>query len=449
MIRKRKSNFVLAFVSIAALQGNVHATAREHDLCVRRFTGVVLTDAAIDQVLTQATSILQVAAQAIPACNNVIIKRDGTISTWNDELPRSVALTSDFTKLIATPCVKVVQRISWCGGPVIAGGALGCSPIPGNSMIVTAAYAGFSEAKFAQYEPITWLHELGHTLGLQHSNDSNNLMTPGISPNTTRLTLPDCQVFSAAPGQGPLVAAAASRPGHIKKAAAGLPRILPAGASNPNVADARAEAAKPVPVEDFVKQPFSKPDISKSEAYKADRKKLEALLVDPTFVNYRNNIVGILSVVGTPDTIPVLEKYLQDPIIDGPAGPDTLAHFAALTAIGTIANRFKLSDDKANLLKAAQNPKFWGPVLQADGVATKLDDGDVQALTRDLSVQAVHGYALTGTKKAMNYLKDLKSDLKNAAVPEDVRQDRDEVLNQALKLNSLSATKGALQAFEH
>jgi hypothetical protein len=434
---------------LVVVQCNFRASGREHDLCVHKFTGIELTEASIDQVLAQATSILQVAAQTVSACSNVVIKREGTISTWNDELPRSVALSRDFARLVATPCVKIVQRISWCGGPVISGGALGCSPIPGNSMVVTAAYAGFSDAKFAQYQPITWLHELGHTLGLQHSLDSKNFMTPGITPDTTKLTLTDCRVIAAAPGQAPVVIAAASRPRNASRTAAALPKILPASAGRPTVADARAEVVKPVPLEDFVKETFGKADIPKAEAYRADREKLEALLLDPAFAKYRNNIVGILSVVGTPDTIPVLEKYLQTPITDSPAGPETLAHFAALTAIGTIANRFKLPDNNVKILKSAQDQKFWDPVLQSDAATANLDEGGRQALTRDLSVQAVHGYALTGTKKALNYLKDMKSDLKNAAVPEEVRQERNEVLDQALKLNTLSAKKGALQAFEH
>jgi hypothetical protein len=240
------------------------------------------------------------------------------------------------------------------------------------------------------------------------------------------------------------IAAEAARPKE-ERSAASIPNVLPADGGSPPL----AVNSETQPIEDFVKRPFGKPQVDEAAAYKDQAKRLEQMLFDPKFAEYKNNIVGILSVVGTPDTIPVLQDILKTPVNGGADGPDALAHFAALTAIGTIANRFKLDDNKVQILKAAQDPKFWEQVVQpAETWSTsKLDDGDVQSLTRDLSIQSVHSYALTGTKAALEYLKSLKKDAANAAMPEPARQERNEVLEQAIKLNDVSSKKGALSAF--
>ena len=409
------------------------AFAREHRLCIQKFSGVQLDDATIDTTVQAATVILLEAGQQDPSCNGVSLGRDGSVSSWNNELPRSLAGSSDFAKLVSTPCVKVVQRISWCGGPLFAGGALGCSPIPGNSMVVTASYASFTDAVFAKYRPITLLHELGHNLGLQHSTDSTNIMTPGISPTTTKFAHNDCLVYSA---QDP-AALLASRVG--QRAAAALPKVLPGNA----VTDRPDAVTSPMPIEEFVKQPFTKTSISQAQNYRKDVKSVEQMLTEPSFGAYRNNVVGLLAVIGTVDSIQAVDGYLKTPIRDAPSGPELLAHLAGLTTIGAIANRLGVSDKRVEVLKVAQDPGFWVPLLDQ----SKLTPDDLEATARDLSIQAVHAYAITGSKKASVFLKNMKVDAQNAAIPQDVRKDKIDVLDQALKLHNLSASKGALEVF--
>jgi hypothetical protein len=420
------------------------APVKQYQLCVSRFVKVDLTDDAVDGILLRSSKILNDAAETSEACSNVSLKRMNSTSSWDDQLPRSVATSADFSKLVASPCVKVVQRITWCGGLGFSGGVLGCSPVPGNSMVVVRTYPGLDAATNSNIEPVTWLHEFGHTLGLPHNTtDAQDVMAPGISPTTTKLTTHECGVFagSVSPAE---IAAEAARPKE-ERSAASIPNVLPADGGSPPL----AVNSETQPIEDFVKRPFGKPQVAEAAAYKDQAKRLEQMLFDPKFAEYKNNIVGILSVVGTPDTIPVLQDILKTPVNGGADGPDALAHFAALTAIGTIANRFKLDDNKVQILKAAQDPKFWEQVVQpAETWSTsKLDDGDVQSLTRDLSIQSVHSYALTGTKAALEYLKSLKKDAANAAMPEPARQERNEVLEQAIKLNDVSSKKGALSAF--
>jgi hypothetical protein len=296
-------------------------------------------------------------------------------------------------------------------------------------------------------EPVTWLHELGHTLGMAHNDiNQNDVMASVVTPENKKLTPDECHVYAGTPTGQQILAQAARPLLGDGQAQAARPRILPAEGST-NAAPGLSETN--IPIQDFVKKPFGPKQFPDAEVYKGDVETAEKLLFDPAYQDYKNNIVGLLAVIGTPHSIPVLEKLIRTPIAGTAFGPDALARFAALTAIGTIANRYKLNDDSVSVLKSAQDPQFWQTVLKPqDPSKSKIDSDDIKSLSRDLTIQSLHGYALTGSKQAEDFLKEKKDQLTNTILPEPAKQDRKELLDEAIKLNSVSKNRGALSVFD-
>src|SRR5262249_38314872 len=75
--------------------------------------------------------------------------------------------------------VKVVQRINYCVGKYLKEPVIGCSWRPEGrrrTVIVTTESVG----ALPGIHPVLWAHEFGHTTGLLHRKDANDvaLMTP-------------------------------------------------------------------------------------------------------------------------------------------------------------------------------------------------------------------------------------------------------------------------------
>jgi hypothetical protein len=126
-----------------------------------------------------------------------------------------------------------------------------------------------------------------------------------------------------------------------------------------------------------------------------------------------------------------------------------VSRFAALTAIGTIANRLQLPDKKVSILKDALDPNFWTPyVKSSDDDSKQLNAADTDTLVRDLTDHSLQSYALTGTKAASTFLKEQKKGVQNAAMPAGDREQRATVIDQAIHLNAESKRKGALDLLQ-
>lgn len=89
-----------------------------------------------------------------------------------------VSSQSQFEALSRFPGdVKIVESIAWCGAP--GQRPLGCSQIGGNAIVTRSSLR----------MPHVLLHELGHSAGLRHDNDSSNVMSLTFTSETEDSTL--------------------------------------------------------------------------------------------------------------------------------------------------------------------------------------------------------------------------------------------------------------------
>ena len=163
----------------------------------------VSQQAAVQPALTKkdVKSILQRASKVLASHGcNVKFTLKGEIGTFTSA-PAVIETGSDLEAAHDVPAdVKIVQNIHFCIGKHDAGGYLGCSwrpPGEKKTMVVSRLAGGID------IRPIVWAHEFGHTTGLQHRVDPQNvaLMTPcGIKAFNQTVTTDECKCFLGEPG---------------------------------------------------------------------------------------------------------------------------------------------------------------------------------------------------------------------------------------------------------
>jgi hypothetical protein len=427
---------VIMIAALANITTPAAAGPPQYEFCVKAFKDISISDADVDDILARATGIL--AATKQPKCDIVTLTRAGSVSLYDvSQLPSTLGSKDAFDKLTGEPCVKVVQRITWCAGLSIAGYTLGCSPTPGKVMVVVRKLPGYDDAFNRGVEPVTWLHEFGHNQGLNHNfTDPSDVMYYIISSNNKTISPSECAVYA---GLGPKIVGTPS-------AATAAPVIQPAeaGDEKSQVADGNATSS----LTGFVKQPFTKNSIGQARSFQNQTKQVEQLLSNPEFEPYKPNIIAMLGVIGTSDTIPMLTDFIKTPIVGPPDGPEVLSRFTALTAIATIANRLKLPENSFAILKAAMDPNFWGNYIRrSDDRANKMSQSDAQTLAEDLSAHAIQSYALTGSEAAAAYLREQKENINKTFMAAE-RDKRASAIDDAIQLNAESRSKGALEVLQ-
>ena len=433
---------------------------------------VDITDSVVDDILTRANAVLQ--KQGNAACAKLVLTRKSPTTTYGSDLPDSVISELDFQRFEkAGDGIYVVKRITWCGDDVLStGGALGCASMSGRAIVVIRHFDGLDDDFNSGVEPITWLHELGHLLGLAHNDvDASDIMAPGLDPGSIKINSEECQAFG---GEIRL-----SGDGSVPTAAKPKKRILPSQSGSERVMLAQvpiAESVKSdspstpmkVPLEQFIKQQ-STAGISQSRAlqYSSEVRLAEQMLVTPQYAPYRSKIIALLGLIGTPETVALLQKIVETPVVSAPTEMDIQSRLAALIAIGTIANRYQLPEHDFDVLRQAVKPTYWevrlapavagATVSQTDGVPTlpandpnqtskghALDQDDIRSLSRALSIQAYRGYALTGSLAVQSKLYKDRTMNGQAAIPKALKEERDSVINEALRLNAVSRAAGAV-----
>jgi hypothetical protein len=433
------------------------------NFCVRSGPSISITDSDADAVFTAATTVLQKTGDN--SCNAVQLIRQGGVKSYGaTDYPLALTGRSDFEKFTKDACIKLVDFITWCGDQTILpeGGALGCAPISGKGIVAVRVYpdSAVTAEEDKAMEPLTWLHEYGHNLGLEHSQDAFDVMTPNIQPSSDRVSTGECKTFGS-------VVPANPKPGTAGTAAGGVPatslvRALPAQASGSSPANGETE----LPLVEFVKREARGSTwLAHAQTYSGQVAEVEAMLTDTKFDSYRNKIIALLGVIGTPQTIPLLQRVIETPLNPRPSRVDQLARFAAPLAIGSIASRYKLPETDFHFLRDASHTSYWETrvfkgdweepspeSLPANGApppenvpaATPLQ---LSTLSKVLATQAARGYALSGNSQARNNLiQDTQASM--AAVPATAKKQQQDDLKGLLLLNKKSAEQGALAAYQ-
>ncbi|MCE3253460.1 MAG: hypothetical protein K0Q67_2480, partial [Cellvibrio sp.] len=154
-------------------------------LAVSRFTTASITNAEADQILGNATNVLQANNGNGDVACQVSMSRSGNVSTFATG-DGSIDSSAEFNAVISTPGVKVVNRINWCGS--LAPNIIGCAPVPGSAFTVVRYSSGITEG-------ILWAHEYGHTRGLNHRNDATAVMNGTIASTHLNVTATECNAF--------------------------------------------------------------------------------------------------------------------------------------------------------------------------------------------------------------------------------------------------------------
>jgi hypothetical protein len=145
---------------------------------------------AVESILEKASLLLQTQDDDQDVSCNVGFKLDGPITTFGSA-PADITDAISLEAVHHVPAdVKIVRSITYCVGELEKEGFWGCSWRPKGlrkTMIVTMPGTGV--------EPVLWAHEFGHTTGLRHRKDPEDLalMLPNLEPFHQHVTKNECR----------------------------------------------------------------------------------------------------------------------------------------------------------------------------------------------------------------------------------------------------------------
>jgi hypothetical protein len=154
-----------------------------------------LTQSEIENILKLASDLLQKTPNSCP----VGFKLSGPVTTFNNA-PAIINNGHELEEVHSVPAdVKVVQRINFCLGVFDQEGFLGCAwrPKGRKTVIVTTEMVGAVPGR----HPNLWAHEFGHTTGLPHRTDADDvaLMLREIKAFHKEINSDECDHLRAGP----------------------------------------------------------------------------------------------------------------------------------------------------------------------------------------------------------------------------------------------------------
>lgn len=155
-------------------------------LSVRRHSSTTLTNAAADAILASATTTLQTADGGDDVPCMAHLSRVGAVTAFTAG-DGNINSEDDADEVFDLPgFVKLVNMINVCGDKVDT--FAGCAPTPGDTQMVVRRATTLREG-------ILWLHEYGHTRGLEHSGDDDAVMFKSLADKRLRVTASECESY--------------------------------------------------------------------------------------------------------------------------------------------------------------------------------------------------------------------------------------------------------------
>jgi hypothetical protein len=340
---------------------------------IRRHPDISFTNVQADKVLKDASTVLQVdddgAGAGDIACN-VKLSRTMDVRDFASDAPSAVNSAADGAAVHAEDSfVKIVDSITSCGG--IKGSYAGCTKTPGRSMIVVASENGLD---------IVWAHEFGHATGLQHRNAPKAVMTGApLASDQKYLNQKECDSYINGP---PITLSTINAPEQPKEK----------GTSSDGVSMSLLELAH-APFSDRV--PYSLIQGMSNAQMPA----LLSMLSDLREQDSWANVVTIAGIVGDPEMVSVLNRFLDSSSSGGNPSAIFRSKAAALIALGYLAHRFPDSDALASLIPRT-NVDAWATAGPWVGETLKTRAAKINSL-REV---AMIGIALSGRQEALPWL---------------------------------------------
>ena len=450
-------------------------------LTVSRHNTVTLTNARVDEILNDATTVLQTNDGPGDVACGVRIRRNGNVGVFNTG-DGSIDTQAELTQIFnLAGNVKVVGDVNWCANQFNTS-FIGCGQTPGTSFI--------TERFTANLEGILWAHEFGHNQGLPHRDASNdNVMFFSIGANRRRVNQGECTAFRGSAGAEAAAAAAEDLIGTPAMSMAEDVSEMDAVVVTASMADENASSAPMAepeedatmtdgseagemptgsetgamaaterpPVAEFVRQIYYEGlPLDQAAGYgEEDVDVLIAMLNDPAEVLYHENIALTLGMIGSERAVEPLIAYIA-------TGPSAGAVQAAAAGEGTARRAYKgrvgavmalgyivnLADSERALeyLIESTTPSVWGQRAMSGLPGEAAPEG---GLERDLAKYAIFSLGLSGNAEAAAHLRTL---LDPATMGEEAefRTQMSAEIAQGLDLNEEVSREGLVEYYsEH
>jgi hypothetical protein len=384
-----------------------------HALEVSRYETTTLMDnARADLITSGATFILRTVASDLDwPCERVIVRRRGDVGVFTTG-DGSIDSGAELNAVIALPGqVKVVNQINYCAG--LKPGVGGCRK--GDSFVVIIMLG-----PSAPFAPPTWLHEIGHTQGLDHRAaddpdfDPDALMNEmGRFGNTSwNINQNECLRFRNF--------------------------IESISISNEPV----PQALMPIDARDFVRK-LHVEGVPYREAvrYGADVVTSLAQMLDAANEQpHWSNVVVTLGIIGNEPAVDHLLAFLNTRSATRLSENEFRAVTSAITSLGYAVNRTK-NQKALDYLKEGAGPDTWEGIRWTSPFHETAEGRNVQ-----LSTAAILGLGLTGDASAAALLRSLLAPPATDSTKRFQAQAGDAIA-EALKANATISSVGLLEYY--